>query len=254
MRDVMDGKPKGSASSNESATDDLLARYSLSRPWDRGAMQIGFCAAVIIHMLAFLVSFPEEKPPEALPKPKRVAVIRKYIPPPPRPQRPQTARAKIESKRKIPIPDPTPDYPEPISEPEPEFLPAPLPPGVDFMIGAPEPPPGYEYGSAGGTGTGPLLPGVGGVTSPVRIEESYVRPEYPEIARVARVSAEVILQAIIWHDGTVGECKCLRCTQKGYGFEEMAIAAVEQWRYMPATQDGEPVDVYFTIIVDFDIL
>jgi protein TonB len=86
------------------------------------------------------------------------------------------------------------------------------------------------------------------------IEESYVRPEYPELARVARTCANVILQAIIYHDGTVGSCRCLRCTQQGYGFEENAIAAVTQWRYEPATQGGEPVDVYFTIYVDFELL
>jgi protein TonB len=254
-RDVMHSTvPKG-IPSEQSIAEDLLKRYSLSRPWDKRAMQIGFCVALVVHMLVMLVSFPEQKKAEAPSKPKRVAVIRKYIPPPPQFQRPATSRAKTKSKRKIPIPDPTPDYPEPIVEPEPEIAAPPLPPGLDYMIGAPEPPPGYEYGTGGGgTGDGPLLAGTGGVTNPVRIEESYVKPEFPELARVARTSAEVILQAIIYHDGTVGECTCLRCTQQGYGFEEKAIAAVEQWRYEPATQNGEPVTVYFTIIVDFDVL
>jgi protein TonB len=234
--------------------DELQERYSLSRPWDRRAMQIGFCVALVVHALALLISFPQAGMPEERKKARRVAVVRKYIPPPPKIQRPRTARKATNSKRKIPIPDPTPDYPEPIREPEPEIAAAPLPPGVDYEIGAPEPPPGYEYGVGGGTGTGPLLPGMAGVTSPVFIEESYVRPEFPELARVARTGANVILQAIIHHDGTVGDCRCLRCTQQGYGFEENAIAAVTQWRYEPATQYGEPVDVYFTIYVDFELL
>jgi len=38
----------------------------------------------------------------------------------------------------------------------------------------------------------------------------------------------------------------------GFGFGRAAIEAVRQWRYRPATRDGEPIDVYFTIIVLFD--
>jgi protein TonB len=250
----MDSTANNRALDERRVIDDLLDTYSLSRPWDRRAMLIGLCTALIAHTLVLLISFPERKKPEMPAEPGRVVAILKYVPPPPQLKLPQTSRVKTESERKIPIPDPTPDYPEPVVEPEPEIAAAPIPPGFDYMIGAPEPPPGYVYGTAEGTAESPLMAGVGGVTNPVRIAESYVEPKYPELARVARANAQVILEAIILHDGTVGECKCLRCTQQGYGFEDEAIAAVEQWRYLPATQDGEPVDVYFTIIVDFDVL
>jgi hypothetical protein len=36
-------------------------------------------------------------------------------------------------------------------------------------------------------------------------------------------------------------------------FIDSAIAAISHWRYRPATQDGKPVDVYFTIRVDFEL-
>ena len=41
---------------------------------------------------------------------------------------------------------------------------------------------------------------------------------------------------------------------KGYmGFEESAIDAVKQWRYKPAMQGTRPVDVYCTVVVEFDL-
>jgi protein TonB len=80
-----------------------------------------------------------------------------------------------------------------------------------------------------------------------------VKPEYPELARVARIEGRVILQAIILKNGTVGEIEVLNCNRPNMGFEEAAIGAVRQWRYVPATQGGRPVDVYFTVRVDFDL-
>jgi hypothetical protein len=34
-------------------------------------------------------------------------------------------------------------------------------------------------------------------------------------------------------------------------FAESARRAVEQWRYEPATLNGVPVDVYFTVFVEY---
>ncbi len=45
----------------------------------------------------------------------------------------------------------------------------------------------------------------------------------------------------------------IRCNKPGLGFEEAAIDAVRQWRYKPALKDGQPLDVYFTIVVDFSL-
>jgi protein TonB len=143
----------------------------------------------------------------------------------------------------VPIPDPTPDEPEPIREPEPEEDPEPLPPDVEFIIGVPEPPPP----------SGPLLAGVGDVTNPILIPESKIEPEYPELARVARLEGNVILQAIIHDDGTVGDIEILRCNRPNMGFEDSAVEAVSQWRYKPALQNGKPVEVYFTVFVEFKL-
>ena len=70
---------------------------------------------------------------------------------------------------------------------------------------------------------------------------------------MARLEGSVILQAVVRRDGTVGELHVLRCTEPNMGFEEAAMDAVVQWLYEPATQDGRPVDVFFTVFVDFSL-
>ena len=115
-------------------------------------------------------------------------------------------------------------------------------------------PGGTADGVPGATGTGaPLLPGIGNVTTPELILESRVTPEYPEVARVTRNQGTVILQAVIAPDGTVGEIQILRCDRPHLGFEDAAAQAVKLWRYKPATQNGSPVAVYFTVVVDFEL-
>ena len=70
--------------------------------------------------------------------------------------------------------------------------------------------------------------------------------------RIKRLE-NVILQAVITKSGTVEDVKVLRVDKPNIGFESAAVAAVEQWRYKPATQAGRPVDVYFTINVSFTL-
>jgi len=98
-----------------------------------------------------------------------------------------------------------------------------------------------------------LLAGVGNVSNPRMIPDSKVEPVYPEEARLKSVEGSVILEAVVLKDGTVTVAEILRSTRPGFGFEEAAIAAVSQWRYEPALMDGRPVDVYFTIFVDFKL-
>jgi protein TonB len=228
---------------------------SLTRPGDRRILWTGFWIAVALHGAVMMLHLPKlDRDLSSTKREEKVIVVRRYVPPPPTVQRPRRVTAKKRNTRKIPLPDPTPDAPEPIREPEPEItvdLDALLSDTAD-LLGDPVAPPTGARG--GGNGGDPLLAGVGGVTEPVRIEESYVRPEYPEIARRARLEGQVIVQAVIRCDGTVGETNVLRCTQQHVGFEEAAIAAVCQWRYEPAMQYGHPVAVYFNIIVDFTLL
>jgi protein TonB len=220
--------------------EDLLYG-SMFHTGDNKIMGWAFMIAVAVHLFVLLINFPEFKKAVVPKKSGKVRIVKKYIPPPPQIERKQIIKKQL--TRKVPIPDPTPDEPEPIREPEPEIDPEPLPPDVEFLIGVPEPPPP----------SGPLLAGVGDVTNPKLIQESKVEPEYPELARVARLEGNVILQAIIHADGTVGEVEVLRTNRPNMGFEDSAIEAVSQWRYEPALQNGRPVEVYFTVFVNFTL-
>jgi protein TonB len=233
-----------SAETNTKADDQLDTQALLySHMFHEGEGKIKWMAlgvAILLHVVVLVINFPEFKTIKQEKK-KNVIVVKKYVPPPPKVERKQIVKQKF--TRKVPIPDPTPDEPEPIREPEPEIEPEPIPPDVDVLIGVPEPPPPG----------GPLLAGAEGVSLPVLIESSKIKPDYPELARVARIEGRVILQAIVLKDGSVGELEILSCNRPNMGFEDAALAAVAQWRYEPAKQGTKPVDVYFTVRVDFEL-
>jgi len=108
-------------------------------------------------------------------------------------------------------------------------------------------PGGVLGGVLGGTGDEPIL-----VTGDVRPPEKIVnvKPEYPEMARKARVEGKVIIEAVIDTDGNVVDAKVLRSIPL---LDKSAIDAVRKWKYRPAMQHGRPVKVYFTVIVDFNL-
>ena len=96
------------------------------------------------------------------------------------------------------------------------------------------------------------MAGVAGVTNPILLEDSKVQPNYPQRMTVDRVEGTVVLQVIIDADGAVHRIDVLRNSQPGYPeLVRSAKHAVQQWRYKPALWNGQPVDVYFTVVVDF---
>lgn len=229
---------------------------SLFHVGDRRIWWSAMALATLLHVAAIAVPLPERarRESEELPREVRQAiVVRRYLPPPPPNLPPPRAEAPAAvgqtPARRIPVPDPTPDEPEPIPEPVPQtpVRVAPLPPDTGAVLGTPQAPP--VPGSV--SGSGPLIAGAPGVTVPELIPESKISPIYPEKARLARLAGRVILQAVIARDGTVDDVTVLRCDKAGVGFEEAAIRAVKHWHYRPAEQYGEPVDVYFTVTVDF---
>ncbi len=218
---------------------DSLPFPALNHGDDRSLLTGAVLVAVALHVLVLLVELPETAEPARPPKPEPPNVVRPILPPPPIERHPVPTR---QTTRRLPVPDPTPREPEPIAEPrspsvEPTFI------DPETLILAGEPPaPGR-----------PLLPGMPGVTEPVIIPETRVQPDYPETAREARVGADLVLRAIVRRDGTVGEVSVLQCSRPHLGFENAAVEAVRQWRYQPATRDGRPVDVYFTILIRFEM-
>ncbi len=96
----------------------------------------------------------------------------------------------------------------------------------------------------------PRMSGVGDVTNPVRVRAAYYKPVFPGREQSAGKQAKVVMQAVITEDGVVRDVEILQSTSKG-DFEISAVQAVLFWRYRPAEVDGRPVEVYFTIRIDY---
>jgi protein TonB len=93
--------------------------------------------------------------------------------------------------------------------------------------------------------TGPVRVG-GNVPEPRKVHS--VAPEYPPIARKARVQGIVILEATIGPRGNVTDVKVLRSIPL---LDQAAIDAVKQWVYEPTLVNGVPTGVIMTVTVNF---
>ena len=90
---------------------------------------------------------------------------------------------------------------------------------------------------------------VGGkVRQPVLLYE--VRPVYPSLARAARISGVVRMEAIIARDGGI---HALRVASGHPLLTGAAVEAVRQWRYRPTYLNDDPVEVILQIEVNFNL-
>ena len=87
-----------------------------------------------------------------------------------------------------------------------------------------------------------------GIREPHRIAGS--PPEYPIMARNARVQGTVILEAVINERGTIERVRVLKSEPL---LDAAAIAAVQNWRYTPTLLNGTPVSVLMTITINFTL-
>jgi TonB family protein len=86
-----------------------------------------------------------------------------------------------------------------------------------------------------------------GGTQPQELDR--VVPRYPAAARRANVSGPVVVRGIVRRDGTIDNVEIIKDLPHGLG--EEARRAVSRWRFRPATVRGEPIDVYYTVTVNF---
>src|SRR5258706_11791304 len=77
-----------------------------------------------------------------------------------------------------------------------------------------------------------------------------VQPNYPPLARQARIQGTVLLQAEISKDGAIEN---LRLISGHPMLAPAAIEAVKQWRYKPYMLNGEPVAVETQVQVNFTL-
>ncbi len=141
------------------------------------------------------------------------------------------------------------------------------------MVAEKEAPPSQSFGVAGMEGLGGSAGGVpgafagmattapkvqaappkkvnisGGVAQGMLLQKTV--PLYPPIAKAARVSGTVILQATISKAGTIEN---LRVISGPAMLQQAAMDAVKSWRYRPYLLNNEPVEVETTVNVVFSL-
>jgi protein TonB len=85
-----------------------------------------------------------------------------------------------------------------------------------------------------------------GVADGLKIHD--VQPTYPQMARIAHIQGDVMLQATISKSGVIEN---LHATSGHPILIQAAMDAVKQWKYKPYILNGEPVEVETTIKVQF---
>jgi len=192
---------------------------------------------------------------DVLPLPDEITAL-VLVPPdlPPEPPRPIPPAAPTAA-----VPPPNPDA-APLDAPSSITPEAPERPPTD--IG--EVPPGSTFSNAalgvGGDDRVSALPPpptpaprrplqVGGeVIAPTKIHD--VSPEYPRMARDAKIQGIVIIQATIGADGSVVDAEVLRPIPF---LSQAALDAVRQWRFTPPRLNGQPIAVIMTVTVNFKL-
>ncbi|HYL13167.1 MAG TPA: TonB family protein [Terriglobales bacterium] len=203
---------------------------------------------------------------EALPVKELTTTL--VAPPPPPPPPPPPAASSVVKAQPVAKINPTAQLRTPTRIPQKVQI------VKDVQQGAPAPPTtvagvmgGVPGGVAGGTVGGVL----GGVLSstPVHVPEQpkpqrvrvsqgitqgmlthQVKPEYPPIAKQARIQGPVVLKAIIGKDGKIQNLEVV----SGHPMlSQAALQAVKQWRYKPYYLNGQPTEVETTITVNFSL-
>jgi TonB family protein len=97
---------------------------------------------------------------------------------------------------------------------------------------------------------GAYIVGIGGIGFPKCI--ACPNPSYSDQARSAKVSGIVVLHMIVTAEGQTSNIQVKRSL--GYGLDEQAIEAAENWRLEPAVgPEGKPVPVWTDFEVKFRI-
>jgi len=204
--------------------------------------------------------------PESLPKGQLLTFL--VAPPPPPPPPPPAAQVQrvvrqiqtdMMNTGQLRTPSRIPQRVQMIKE---EDAPPPMPSVGGVVGGVPGGIPGGQLGGVMGgivSATNAAVPKFVPVTPQrVRISQGVTRgllvqkvePQYPTLARAARVQGDVVLSAVI---DTNGQITNLQLVSGHPMLVPAAIAAVTQWRYKPYLLNGQPVEVETTITVIFSL-
>src|SRR6516164_7515852 len=201
---------------------------------------------------------------EALPKQQLMTFL--VAPPPPPPPPPPPAAVPIKVVKTIQsdlqngqLRTPT-KIPEKIQMIKEEEAPPPVMSAGGVVGGVPGGVPGGQMGGVIGGIISSTPVAVPKVATPQRVRVSQgvtqgllirkVQPNYPPLARQARIQGSVLLQAEISKDGAIEN---LRLISGHPMLAPAAIEAVKQWRYKPYMLNGEPVAVETQVQVNFTL-
>jgi protein TonB len=197
---------------------------------------------------------------DALPKTQLMTFLVAPPPPPPPPPPPAQAPVKVVKIQsdlvngQLRAPTKIPEKVQMIKEEE-----APPVMATGVMGGVPG---GVPGGSMGGVIGGMInsTAAIPKVATPQRVRVSggvqagllikRVQPNYPPLARQARIQGQVVLQAEISKEGAIQNLQLI----SGHPMlAPAAIEAVKQWRYKPYLLNGEPVAVDTQVVVNFTL-
>lgn len=91
---------------------------------------------------------------------------------------------------------------------------------------------------------------VGGGVSPPKAQFT-PDPEYSEEAKAAKVQGICVLNLVVDRSGSPKDIQVVMPI--GSGLDEKAVAAVEQWKFLPSLKDGQPVSVKIAVEVAFHL-
>jgi TonB family protein len=89
------------------------------------------------------------------------------------------------------------------------------------------------------------------LTMPVPVYEE--RPQYTPAAMDAKVQGDVLLEAVVLTDGSVGDVSILQSLDATYGLDQQAVDAMKRWTFQPGTRNGEPVRVAVQVQMTFTL-
>jgi protein TonB len=201
---------------------------------------------------------------EALPKQQLMTFLVAPPPPPPPPPPPAAAPVKVVKQIQSDLVNgqlrtPT-KIPEKVQMIKEEEAPPPVMATGGVVGGVPGGVPGGQMGGVIGGIISSTPVAVPKVATPQRVRVSQgvsagllvrkVQPNYPPLARQARIQGSVLLQAEISKDGSIEN---LRLISGHPMLAPAAIEAVKQWKYKPYFLNGEPVEVETQITVNFTL-
>jgi len=76
-----------------------------------------------------------------------------------------------------------------------------------------------------------------------------IQPQYTEAARKQGIEGKVVLESIIDEEGCVRDVNILQSLDPG--LDEVARTVLQKWIFKPATFQGKPVKVYYSLTINF---